>query len=135
MTIFLPGRGVLGANLCRECGHQQGCGNAERGTSGNQGVHVSSLPFMIRLYSLQVVVTIELLVSVCTASLIDRDLTQYQDMVEYERALLMDPQRKKQGESRSRPAGIGSIRPAATDDNASERRYLDGQLLIAMPVM
>jgi putative transcriptional regulator len=56
-------------------------------------------------------------------------------MVEHERALLMDPQGKKQGESRSRPAGISSIRPAAAADNSSERRYLDGQLLIAMPVM
>ena len=47
----------------------------------------------------------------------------------------MDPQGKKPGDTRSRPAGIGSIRPAGTNDNLSERRYLDGQLLIAMPVM
>src|SRR5690349_13489041 len=58
----------------------------------------------------------------------------------------MDPQDKKPGDSRSRPAGsrpastgsrpagIGAIR-AAEAQNPSERRYLDGQLLIAMPVM
>jgi hypothetical protein len=64
MAVFLPRRGVLGANLRRERGYQQGRGKAERGAPGNHGVHVTSLPFMIRLYRLQLVVTIELLVSV-----------------------------------------------------------------------
>ncbi len=47
----------------------------------------------------------------------------------------MDPQGKKPGDPRSRPAGIGTIRPVGAPENPSERRYLDGQLLIAMPVM
>src|SRR5436853_3174214 len=47
----------------------------------------------------------------------------------------MDPQGKKPGDPRSRLVGIGSIRPAGAADTPSERRYLDGQLLIAMPVM
>jgi len=65
--------------------------------------------------------------------LIDRIATQYQDVVEHESALRMDPQGKKPGERRAKPTGMG--KPAGTTDNSSERRYLDGRLLIAMPVM
>src|SRR4029079_9255645 len=47
----------------------------------------------------------------------------------------MDPQGKKPNELRAKPASKGAGKPSGTADNASERRYLDGQLLIAMPVM
>src|SRR6476469_2637984 len=67
--------------------------------------------------------------------LIDRTATQYQDVVEHESALRMDPQGKKPNELRAKPASKGAGKPSGTADNASERRYLDGQLLIAMPVM
>jgi putative transcriptional regulator len=47
----------------------------------------------------------------------------------------MDPQGKKPGNIRRKPAGprIGQV--AGTGDNSSKQSYLDGQLLIAMPVM
>jgi putative transcriptional regulator len=56
--------------------------------------------------------------------LIDRIATQYQDGLHHESPLLMDPQPK-------RPKGAAS----KTSGDHSGRRYLDGQLLIAMPVM
>src|SRR4051812_16373140 len=43
------------------------------------------------------------------------------------RVLLMDPERKKPRIAGGEAAGVG--------DNSSEAGYLDGQLLIAMPVM
>src|SRR5690349_3687376 len=47
----------------------------------------------------------------------------------------MDPQGKRMGAGRRKIAGLGDIRPAGIGDNSSERGYLDGRLLIAMPVM
>src|SRR5215469_13273470 len=47
----------------------------------------------------------------------------------------MDPQGKRSGDGRRKIVGLGDIRPAATGDDASARGYLDGRLLIAMPVM
>jgi len=53
----------------------------------------------------------------------------------------MDPQGKKPGEARRDPAsgkgptGLGNIKPAGLGDNSSGRGYLDGQMLVAMPVM
>jgi putative transcriptional regulator len=53
----------------------------------------------------------------------------------------MDPQGKKPGDARrasggdKRPVGIGKFKPAGTGDNSAGRGYLDGRLLIAMPVM
>jgi putative transcriptional regulator len=55
--------------------------------------------------------------------LIDRTTTQYQDEHEHESALLMEPTRKRIRKSRAKPRA----------DQAGS--YLDGQLLIAMPVM
>src|SRR6201999_1016730 len=52
---------------------------------------------------------------------------QYQDMAAYESASRMDPEGKKPGKVRRRQAGAG--------DNSTDTSYLDGQLLIAMPVM
>jgi putative transcriptional regulator len=47
----------------------------------------------------------------------------------------MDPQGKRPGDGRRKTAGRGDVKPAGTGDNASARGYLDGRLLIAMPVM
>src|ERR1700751_1012340 len=47
----------------------------------------------------------------------------------------MDPQGKRMGAGRRKIAGLGDIRPAGIGDNSSARGYLDGRLLIAMPVM
>ena len=53
----------------------------------------------------------------------------------------MDPQGKKTGDvshasgGDRKPAGVGSSKPGAVGDNSAGRGYLDGQLLIAMPVM
>ena len=53
----------------------------------------------------------------------------------------MDPQGKKPGEAGRNPAGdkkpsgLGKVKSAGVGDNSSNRGYLDGQLLIAMPVM
>ena len=53
----------------------------------------------------------------------------------------MDPQGKKPGEARrdlageKRLAGLGGVKPAGNGDHSPGRGYLDGQLLIAMPVM
>ena len=47
----------------------------------------------------------------------------------------MDPQDKKPGDIRRKPAGGGAGTAAGTGDNSSRHNYLDGQLLIAMPVM
>jgi putative transcriptional regulator len=61
-------------------------------------------------------------------SLIDRATTQYQDRLQPESRWRMDPQSKKTGKAgREATGGVG--------DNSSNRGYLDGQLLIAMPVM
>jgi putative transcriptional regulator len=47
----------------------------------------------------------------------------------------MDPQGKKPGDIRRKPAGGGTGKAAGKGGNSSKRSYLDGQLLIAMPVM
>jgi putative transcriptional regulator len=47
----------------------------------------------------------------------------------------MDPQDKKPGDIRRKPAGGGAGTAAGIGDNPSRPSYLDGQLLIAMPVM
>jgi putative transcriptional regulator len=47
----------------------------------------------------------------------------------------MDPQDKKPGDIRRKPSGTGAGKVAGIGDNSSKRSYLDGQLLIAMPVM
>jgi putative transcriptional regulator len=47
----------------------------------------------------------------------------------------MDPQDKKPGDIRRKPAGKAPGEVAGRGDNSSRRSYLDGQLLIAMPVM
>src|ERR1700751_1604230 len=47
----------------------------------------------------------------------------------------MDPQGKRMGAGRRKIAGLGDIKPAGIGDNSSARGYLDGRLLIAMPVM
>src|SRR5882724_11712382 len=61
--------------------------------------------------------------------LIDRSATRYQDMNQHQRGLFrMSPEGKRH---RSRSAA----RPARLGDNSSKDGYLDGQLLIAMPVM
>jgi putative transcriptional regulator len=60
------------------------------------------------------------------ASLIDRTLTQYQDGQKQESPLLMDPEGKRPRSVRREVGGSGE---------SEGRRYLDGQLLIAMPVM
>src|ERR1700741_4102823 len=63
--------------------------------------------------------------------LIDRTSTRYQDMNQQERPLRMSPEGKTPKTTlksvRRKAAGIG--------DNSSSDTYLDGQLLIAMPVM
>src|SRR5215813_15006673 len=56
-------------------------------------------------------------------------------MAEDESALRMDPQDKKPGDIRRKPSGGGAGKVAGVGDNSSGRGYLDGQLLIAMPVM
>jgi putative transcriptional regulator len=67
-----------------------------------------------------------------TRSLIDRTATQYQDVQRHESPLRMDPEGKKPKMVRRKAAGLA-------DDSAgfgsSGHGYLDGQLLIAMPVM
>jgi putative transcriptional regulator len=60
-------------------------------------------------------------------SLIDRTGTQYQDADEHESPLRMDPEGKKPRTVRRKAAGTGGDVPAPG--------YLDGQLLVAMPVM
>src|SRR4029079_4087437 len=47
----------------------------------------------------------------------------------------MDPLGKKPGNIRRRPAGSTTGKVAGMGDNSSRQSYLDGQLLIAMPVM
>lgn len=47
----------------------------------------------------------------------------------------MDPQGKRTGDARRKIAGFGDIKPASVGDNSPARGYLDGRLLIAMPVM
>ena len=47
----------------------------------------------------------------------------------------MDPQGKKTGDVRRKLAAIGGNKPAGAGHNSADRGYLDGQLLIAMPVM
>jgi putative transcriptional regulator len=47
----------------------------------------------------------------------------------------MDPQGKRQGDTRRKVTGLGDIKPVGAGDNSSGRGYLDGRLLIAMPVM
>lgn len=61
------------------------------------------------------------------AWLIDRFGTQYQDGVQHESRLLMNPARKRRSPARSAVIDAGA--------EASGEGYLDGQLLIAMPVM
>src|SRR5436853_6922024 len=60
-------------------------------------------------------------------SLIDRNPTRYQDMNQQERPLRMSPEGKTPKPVRRKAAGIG--------DNSPDDGYLDGQLLIVMPVM
>jgi putative transcriptional regulator len=85
---------------------------------------------MRRLYRLVPQQTIELLV-ICYPNaagwLIDRIGTQYQDMSQHESRLLMNPARKRPGTGRRKDTGEGT--------DVLGRGYLDGQLLIAMPVM
>jgi putative transcriptional regulator len=47
----------------------------------------------------------------------------------------MDPQGKRAGDVRRKLAAIAGNKPAGAGDNSAGRGYLDGQLLIAMPVM
>jgi putative transcriptional regulator len=47
----------------------------------------------------------------------------------------MDPQGKRAADVRRKLAAIGGNKPAGAGDNSAGRGYLDGQLLIAMPVM
>src|ERR1700751_3391360 len=47
----------------------------------------------------------------------------------------MDPQGKRMGAGRRKIAGLGDIRPDGGGDNVSRLGYLDGQVLVAMPVM
>src|ERR1700758_1710404 len=47
----------------------------------------------------------------------------------------MDPQGKRTGDGRRKIAGLGDIKPVGAGDNSSGRGYLDGRLLVAMPVM
>jgi putative transcriptional regulator len=47
----------------------------------------------------------------------------------------MDPLGKKPGNIRRKPAGSAVGKVAGKGDNSSKQSYLDGQLLIAMPVM
>src|ERR1700693_5737130 len=60
-------------------------------------------------------------------SLIDRTGTRYQDVHQCESPLRMDPEGKTQRMGGGKAAGVG--------DNSAGRGYLDGRLLIAMPVM
>jgi len=59
--------------------------------------------------------------------LIDRCPTQYQDKAKDESDVRMDPEGKGPGKIRRKAAGVG--------DNSAGRGYLDGRLLVAMPVM
>ena len=59
--------------------------------------------------------------------MIDITGTRYQDGDRHESPLRMDPEGKKPKTVRRKAAGIG--------DHLSGHGYLDGQLLIAMPVM
>src|ERR1700760_2013818 len=54
--------------------------------------------------------------------------TQYQDMAQHESPMRMDPEGKKPKTARRKVADIG-VKPQGA------RGYLDGQILIAMPVM
>jgi len=47
----------------------------------------------------------------------------------------MDPQGKKVADVRRKLAAIGGNKPPGAGDNSAGRGYLDGRLLIAMPVM
>src|ERR1043165_392473 len=47
----------------------------------------------------------------------------------------MDPLGKKPGDIRRKPARAGAGKAAGKGGGSSRRSYLDGQLLIAMPVM
>src|ERR1700761_5492044 len=47
----------------------------------------------------------------------------------------MDPQGKRMGDGRRKIIGLGDIKPAGAGDDSFARGYLDGRLLIAMPVM
>src|SRR5579872_2684599 len=60
-------------------------------------------------------------------TLIDRMASQYQDIGQHESPPRMNPEGKRHGDIRRKVTGIG--------DDASNGGYLDGQLLIAMPVM
>jgi putative transcriptional regulator len=85
---------------------------------------------MRRLYSQAGWQTIELLVMYlpgAVRSLIDRTGTQYQDGRQRESPLRMDPEGKRPDKTSREAAGIGDV--------TADRGYLDGQLLIAMPVM
>src|ERR1700736_2050843 len=89
---------------------------------------MGTVTIMRRLYRQTRPQTIELLVIYYkTRSLIDRTATQYQDVHQNESPLRMDPEGKRPRIVRREAAGVG--------DNSSDRGYLDGQLLIAMPVM
>ncbi len=59
--------------------------------------------------------------------LIDRSLTQYQDIKSAWRPFRSTPEGKAPKTARGKVAGVG--------DNSSGSGYLDGQILIAMPVM
>jgi putative transcriptional regulator len=67
-----------------------------------------------------------------TRSLIDRTATQYQDVQRHESPLRMDPEGKKPKMVRRKAAGLADD---PTGFGSSGHGYLDGQLLIAMPVM
>src|ERR1043165_4106149 len=47
----------------------------------------------------------------------------------------MDPSGKKPGDIRRKPARTGAGKAAGKGSGSSRRSYLDGQLLVAMPVM
>jgi putative transcriptional regulator len=56
-------------------------------------------------------------------------------VLEIESASRMDPSGKKPGDIRRKPARTAAGRAAGKGGGSSRRSYLDGQLLIAMPVM
>src|ERR1700738_176074 len=98
---------------------------AARPTAARMGTMI-----MARHYSQARLQAIELLVmrqGTPAQSLIDRTGTRYQDVHQRESPLRMDPEGKKPRIGRRKAAGMG--------DNSAGRGYLDGQLLIAMPVM
>src|SRR5258708_2117776 len=95
-----------------------------------RAARMGTMTFMRRLYSQPGWQTIELLVIYFQSwrrSLIDRSGTRYQDVDRHESPLRMNPEGKTPRIARRKAAGAG--------DNSSNRGYLDGQLLIAMPVM